>query len=141
MARIATNNFEYATLLISRWQARYDEHMAEWGWWTLIPYHEWHLQAQMIADSYAIDARTSIADNAAINNTRFRQEFRPNNIMDFWNNWAGFSFGGVQNNRTAAQNAFYDVVRIGIIILDETGLQITNARVTELRNSGVWRHF
>jgi len=61
--------------------------------------------------------------------------------MDFWNNWAGFSFGGVQNNRTAARNAFYTAVRRGIIILDETDLQITNARVTELRNSGVWRHF
>jgi len=61
--------------------------------------------------------------------------------MDFWNNCAGFSFTGVQNKKTAAQNAFYNAMHRGIIILDETDSQITNARVTELHNSGMWRQF
>ena len=138
-ARISTNNFEYATLLLPTWQAHFNDFMAQRP--PSINITQWTASAQASADRHAINERTRLANVASMSNANFTREFGPNNIMDFWNNWAGYSFAGATNNRAQAQNAFYNAVGRGIIILDETNSQVTNARVTELRNSGVWRHF
>jgi len=150
LSRIATNNHEYAGLLHSEWLNYQQTVFLQMPWWVAgdpNAVSNWRAYSYARADSFALTRRNTIANSAAQNNNNFNRAFSYDDIMDFWNNWAGFSFPGASNNAVSAQNSFYEAERRGILLLTSTSStsrvvpRLTNERTTELRNSRQWRHF
>ncbi|MCL1924226.1 MAG: hypothetical protein FWF50_01420 [Defluviitaleaceae bacterium] len=135
--RIITNNYEYASIMLSDYLAYLNRVLESFLIIPGITYGEARLIAETAAFSFALSERRRLASYAAISNAHFQRTFRYDHIMDFWNNWRGFSFW---NPELPHIEAFYQEDGNGTLILGECSRHV-NHRVNQLRVSGQWVHF